>query len=383
MEEMNQTTHAAGSVPTAMREKERRYRCPGCGADLLFEPRDGCLACPYCGRKECIPESAEQVAERSFEEYLKLHADRLQTLAAGALEVRCESCGATVTFTPPEVAGVCDFCGSKIVAQPRAADPLVAPEGVLPFSFTQEQAAASLRAWLGSLWLAPSGLARKAGQDPVGGVYLPYWTYDAHTVSHYTGERGEHYWDTETYTETNAQGQSETKTRQVRRTRWHPTSGTVARWFDDILIPATRALPPARLDALAPWDLAALKPYEPAYLSGFKAQRYQLDFTEGFEAARRSAAHVIEGDVRADIGGDEQRVSEVKTQYSAVTFKHLLLPVYVGAYRYGGRVYQIVVNGRTGEVQGDRPWSAWKIALLISGLLIVVLLIVLLFGQQQ
>ncbi|HEV2765921.1 MAG TPA: hypothetical protein VGV38_23250 [Pyrinomonadaceae bacterium] len=383
MEEANQISQTAAPPATDATEKVHRYRCPGCGADLLFEPQDGCLTCPYCGRRECIPDSPAQVQERSYEEYLRLHAGRLKTLAEGALEVRCQACGATVTFAPPEVAGECDFCGSKIVAQPAEADPVVAPEGVLPFSITREQATNALRDWLGSLFLAPTGLAKKAGHDPLGGVYLPYWTYDAHALSLYTGERGEHYYETETYTEQNAQGQTETKTRQVRRTRWYPASGQVERWFDDILIPATRALPPARLDALAPWDLNLLKPYEPAYLSGFKAQRYQLDFAEGFEAARGAAAAVIEADVRRDIGGDEQRVAEVRTHYSAVTFKHLLLPVYVGAYRFGDRAFQFVVNGRTGEVQGERPWSAWKVALLVLALLAVVVALVVLFGQNQ
>src|SRR5207248_8773231 len=149
-----------------------------------------------------------------------------------------------------------------------------------------------------------------------------------------TGERGEHYYTTESYTETDAQGNTETKTREVQHTRWYTTSGTVERWFDDILIPATKSLPPARLAALEPWDLGELTPYDPAYLSGYKAQRYQLDFAEGFELAKQQAASVIDSDVRRDIGGDEQRVNQISTNYSAITFKHLLLPVYVGAYRF-------------------------------------------------
>ena len=172
------------------------------------------------------------------------------------------------------------------------------------------------------------------------------------------------------------------RTRQVRHTRWHHASGQVERWFDDILIPATRSLPPPRLNALEPWDLGELTPYEPAYLSGYKAQRYQVSLAEGFELAKQTAAPVIEADVRRDIGGDEQRVSNVVTQYSAVTFKHLLLPVYVGAYRFNDKVYQVVVNGRTGEVQGERPYSVWKIALLVLFILFVLLILVFVFGNR-
>ncbi len=173
-----------------------------------------------------------------------------------------------------------------------------------------------------------------------------------------------------------------TRTRQVRHTRWSPASGTVSRWFDDLLIPATKSLPPARLAALGPWDLAELTRYEPAYLSGYKAQRYQVDLAGGFELAKQAAAPVIESDARRDIGGDEQRVTRVSTRYSAVTFKHLLLPVYVGAYRFRDRVFQVVVNGRTAEVQGERPYSFWKIFFFVLALVLLAVALALVFGNR-
>ena len=362
-------------------EKPRRFTCPGCAANLLFEPRDGSLTCPYCGRKEVIPQSAEEIKERSYEDYLHPSAEQLESLAATALEVQCSSCGAEVTFTPPEVAGECSFCGVKIVAQPKSADPLVAPEALLPFGVSSGQSTESLKKWLASLWFAPNALKKFAYHDALDGVYLPFWTYDAHTTSYYTGERGEYYYETQTYTETDAQGNTVTKTRQVRRTRWYSASGTVSRWMDDVLVPATKSVSRPRLHSLEPWDLEKLTPYEPAFLSGFKAQRYQVELPEGFEEAKQIMAVTIEGDVRNDIGGDEQRITNITTSYSAVTFKHILLPVYIGAYRFKQKVYQIMVNARTAEVQGDRPYSFWKILFFVLFLLAVVVLVVLLSSR--
>ncbi|MDT5156060.1 MAG: hypothetical protein QOH51_417 [Acidobacteriota bacterium] len=367
---------------TIPEEKVRRFRCPGCGADLLFAPEGGCLTCPYCGHQEQIAPSGGAVEERSYEQYLQLHADRMGTLAEGALEVACQTCGATVTFTPPLVAGECDFCGSPLVAQPRSADPVLAPEGVLPFRVTQDEATASLRGWLASRWFAPNALKRFAAQEGIGGVYIPFWTYDAHTLSEYTGERGEHYYTSESYTEQDSQGNTVTRERQVQHTRWYAASGKVERWFDDLLVPATKSLPPVRLAALEPWDLGELTPYEPEYLSGYKAQRYQVTLAEGFELAKKAAEPVIDSDVRRDIGGDEQRVSHISTAYSAITFKHLLLPIYVGAYRFRERVFQLVINGRTGEVQGERPYSFWKIFFFALFLLALFAIVILVFGQR-
>ena len=363
-------------------EKVHRYPCAQCGAILLFEPKDGQLACPYCGHKEIIPSSADQVEERSYEEYLKPREGQLQVLAASALEVQCSSCGAIVTFIPPEVARECDFCGAQIVAQPKSADPTVAPEGVLPFRLQQQEATANVKQWIASRWFAPDALKKFASPDAIDGVYIPFWTYDANTLSYYTGQRGEYYYVTENYTETDSQGNTVTKSRQVRYTNWYPVSGSVTRWFDDILIPGSKSLSRKRLDALEPWDLVEIKPYDPAYLSGFKAQRYQVELAEGFEQAKLFAAGVIQGDVRQNIGGDEQMITDVKTSYSAITFKHLLLPVYAGAYTLNQKVFQVVVNGRTGEVQGDRPYSVAKIALFIGAILAVILLFYLIFGSR-
>lgn len=361
-------------------QKIHRYPCESCGANLVYDPRQTKLSCGYCGHTQEIESGTNAIEERSYEQYLRPSAERLERMSNDALEVKCTSCGATVTFVPPETARECDFCGAKIVAQPKAADPLVAPEGVLPFALTSKDATAKLQQWIGSRWFAPNALKQFAQPDAIHGVYLPYWTYDARTVSDYQGERGEHYYETEYYTTTDANGNQVQESRQVQHTNWYRVSGRVQRDFDDLLVPATKALPSNRLNALMPWDLEQLKAYEPAYLSGFRAQRYQVELPQGFELAKEIAENQIASDVRYDIGGDEQRVYNVSTQYYDITFKHLLLPVYAGAYRLNGTVYQIVVNGRTGQVQGDRPYSWLKIGCLVVFLLGVLMFLLLIFA---
>ena len=367
----------------AANEVVHHFPCSSCGADLIFEPQDGLLTCPYCGHKQAIPESAEQVEEQQYWQYLRIRPEQMEKLAANALEVQCQSCGAKSIFMPPEVAGRCEFCGVQIVAQPKSADPILTPSGLLPFRITQPQASAELKQWLSSRWFAPNGLKYFAQPEAIHGVYLPFWTYDTSTSSEYTGQRGEYYYENETYYTTDAKGNQERHTRQVRHTRWYPASGKVLGAFDDILIPGTLSLSQNRLAALEPWDLVELKPYQPAFLSGFKAQRYQVNLADGFERAKEIMAPTIESDVRADIGGDEQMIESLSTDYYETTFKHLLLPVYAGAYRYNGKLFQILVNGRTGEIQGDRPYSFWKIALLVLSLLVLVLILVMVFGDRQ
>jgi hypothetical protein len=347
---------------------------------MEFDPQSGLMKCPFCGNQQPVPEQLDaRVEEVPFDE-IALGKD-LVKLSDQALEAECPGCGSVVQFIPPEIAGACTFCAAKIVAQPKAANPLIAPNGLLPFAVTKQQAGAQLQQWLGSRWFAPNSLKRMSRPESFEGVYLPFWTFDADTQSHYTGQRGEYYWVTEEYTEM-VDGRPRVQTRQVRHTRWQYASGVVVNQFDDVLVPATKALPEDRLSRLEPWDLPELKPYEPAFLSGFKAQRYQIEAPAGLERAKELMEPQIHQTIRQDIGGDEQQIDRVSTRYWNVTLKHLLLPAWVGAYRFRDRVYQAIVNARTGEVQGDRPYSAAKIALLVIAILLALLVAIILFGEH-
>ena len=363
--------------PTIGKDNINRFLCENCGANMGFDPRYGQLACPYCGHKKAIEPKSGAITENDLNSFLRPDAQNLQPMARDAMQVTCETCGATVSFIPPETARNCDFCGGKIVAQPKSADPLVAPEGVLPFSVTTNDASTALKGWINSRWFAPSNLKVLAQPDKIGSVYVPYWTFDADADSRYSGQRGDFYYQTEYYEENGEQ-----KSREVRYTNWNYASGAVSRHFDDLYIPATKSLLPDYVKKLN-WEFAALVPYEPAYLAGHKAQTYQVSLPEGYELFKQEASAVIYNDVRHDIGGDEQRVDNVETSYSNVTFKHLLVPVYAGAYRYNNKVFQIVVNGRTGEVQGERPYSWLKIGCLVVFILFILLIILGIFGATR
>jgi hypothetical protein len=155
----------------------------------------------------------------------------------------------------------------------------------------------------------------------------------------------------------------------------------VARDFDDVLVLGAKSLPKSYTDALEPWDLSALVPFQTQYLAGFGAEGYQVELEEGFDEAKLKMRAVIEGDVRRDIGGDEQQISSLDTSYADITFKHVLLPVWVAAYKYGGQTYRFVVNGQTGKVQGERPYSKVKIAIAAVVALVVIGTIVYFMGQ--
>ncbi len=348
-----------------------RFPCPGCGSDMEFDPATGGMKCRSCGHTEALPARSRAALPPHP---LDGASHAATPLTAQALEITCNGCGAVVAFEPPQIAGKCSFCGADLVAEPKSADPLLAPDGVLPARIPQDAAQAQVRQWLQTRWFAPNALKRLARQEGIAGVYLPYWDYDADTVSQYRGQRGQHYWETETVRD----GSGGTRTEKVQRTAWYPAAGEVSHPFQNVLVPASKAVAEVRLNGLEPWDLEALCPYEPAYLSGFKAQRYQVEVVNGFERAKVVMQRTIERDVRRDIGGDEQMVEAIETQYSQPMFRHLLLPVWIGAFRFQDKVYQVVVNARTGEVQGERPFSKVKITLLVIFLVVLITVLIIL-----
>jgi hypothetical protein len=210
---------------------------------------------------------------------------------------------------------------------------------------------------------------------------MPYWTYDCRTASRYTGERGDDYYTNEEVTTRTSSGQEVTETRRVKHTRWTPASGRVERFHDDVVVMASRSLPPSLQGAATAWNLNGLVPYQPEFVSGFRAEAYQIGLREGFPIAKQTIDAAVYDLIRQDIGGDQQRVQDVSTQYSNVKFKHVLLPVWISAYRYRNKVFRFLINGQTGEVAGESPMSWQKVTLLVIAIL-VVFLIALVVGSK-
>jgi hypothetical protein len=331
--------------------------------------------CDHCGHVQEIPAAAAPSRVRALQE-LDLRKGLQDDLAErDMVEVRttsCPNCGAQVEIQGATHATECPFCATPVVLD-TGTTRHIKPQALVPFVLTEGEARKAMTAWMGSLWFAPNTLLEYARKGrAMNGVYVPFWTFDADTQSRYTGQRGEYYYETRTV-QVRVNGRMETRQEQVRRTRWYPASGRVARVFDDVLVMASRSLPARLGNELTPWDLGALVPYGPEYLAGFQAEGYTVGLADGHQEARERMSAVILQDVRRDIGGDEQRVNDVDTRWSDETFKHILLPVWMAAYKYNGKSYRFLVNGQTGEVQGERPWSVWKIAFAVLLALIVAL----------
>jgi predicted RNA-binding Zn-ribbon protein involved in translation (DUF1610 family) len=362
---------------------QQEYPCGQCGATLAYTPGMSALHCEYCGHD--TPIEQELVAIEEIDYHAMIIALESESSTFEVHTVKCTSCGAQSTYDDNIVSDLCPFCGTAIVTSGQS-QKIIQPKSVLPFYIKRSEAILGFRLWIKSLWFAPSELKKKRNADErLQGIYIPHWTYDTDTVTHYTGQRGEHYWVTESYTSFE-NGKSVRKTRQVRKTRWWPASGVVNDHFNDVLVRASQSLPNKQADNLEPWKLHELVPYNNDYLSGFKAETYQIGLEPGFEIAKTIMSGTIDSTICRDIGGDEQRIDSKTTNYNDITFKHILLPVWISSYTYKKKVYRFLVNAQTGEVQGERPYSYWKIFFaLLGGLAVIglIYLLIMVFGQNQ
>ena len=337
---------------------DHRFPCETCGSDLRFDPGKDQLTCDHCGNVETIDRgpwrTSAAIEEQDFAAALKASTDKVEM--EDARTSSCPNCGARIEFGDAVHAKECPFCATPVVTD-TGATRQIKPRAVVPFVLDEEDARAEMTAWLGSLWFAPNGLndyARKGRR--LNGVYTPCWTFDADTKTQYSGQRGTEHTTTRTVTR-NGKRQTE----QHTTVHWRSVSGKVARFFDDVLVVASTALPDKFRTNLGQWDLTQLEPYMPQYLAGFRAEAYTVSLEDGFEQGRAIMDRQIVRDIKFDIGGDRQRVQSVQTQVRDVTFKHILVPVWLAAYKYRGQSFRFVVNGQTGQVAGERPWSVWKL----------------------
>lgn len=357
--------------PAVRAERGRQLPCGRCGAMLEYVPGTNMLRCVHCGGETPIVEPASAIVEHDYAAAIGEAAEAPETMVVRSMT--CRSCGATTELLPEVAAANCPYCGSHFNVTAETIR-VIKPHAVLPFAISRDAVERSLRTWLQSLWFAPNALRREAERERrVDGLYLPYWTYDAATTTAYQGWRGDHY--------TVTVGHGKNRRTEVR-TRWRPASGTVRRGFDDVVVSASTSGLNTLAEKLGTWDLRSLVVYDDRYVAGFLAEAYRIDVAAGFDLAKSIMASVIDGDIRSDIGGDAQRIDSRRTGYERVTFKHILLPLWVGSFRYRSKIYRFLVNGRSGNVSGERPWSWVKITLAVVAGVAVVGTVVVLFANR-
>lgn len=342
-------------MPSEVTEKETDKKCPNCGATVTFDPGSGKMHCDYCGYTCELPkpEEGHDVCEIDFESAVNTESCEW---GAEKKSVECKSCGAVSIYDALETAAVCPFCGSTQV-MPAATEKTIAPGGVCPFTVTKKEASEAFKNWLQHKWFAPKEAKKKASPKAFNGVYLPYWTYDAQTTSSFTGNAG---YDRKVR---KRDGTLET------RTTWRPVCGVHQEFMDDITVMASKRQEDSGVKQCEPFKLSKLIPYDPKVLAGFVAERYSIGLKDGWAIAQTTIHEKLKSSIEDYIKFHWKcnHASGVvfSTVYSKITYKYILVPVWISSFKYKEKTYQFAVNGQTGKVGGKAPVSAWRVILAI------------------
>ncbi|EAQ80155.1 zinc ribbon domain-containing protein [Blastopirellula marina] len=339
------------------------HPCPSCGCPV--EPQD--KFCPACGTPSEVVEPIKPAGRG---------ADQHKFF-------QCNACGAKVNVSIDERAFVCPFCDSNYVVEYSPEEiGRQRPEFVIGFGVTPEQAEARFHAWItDNQWYRPGDLHLAKIAEKLRGVYLPFWGFSMLAESRWSASIGEYWYRTETYT-TMENGKMVTKTRTVTETEWWPLDGQHHEYYSGYLVSASKGLQQTDADQIKPFNLPALKRYEPFYLAGWSAEEYSIEKEQAHEICKQEFYRREQQNIASFLPGNTHRNLVVQTNFSHENSDLCLLPVYLLSYRYQDKLYRFLVNGQTGKIVGDKPISWRRIGAVIGGiggllLLLVVIILIL------
>lgn len=340
-------------------EEETDKKCPSCGGVMDFQPGTGMLACPYCGYEEKIEEDTMDFVAEELDFSLAEDDDACDWGTATRIVI-CKACGAETVYDFNEVASECPYCGSNQIMEQKSTRKVMAPGGVLPFQFDAKEAARRFQSWIKGKLFCPREAKEQIKPKALKGLYLPFWTFDSHTQSHYTGQYGtSHTWR-------DRNGKTHT------HIDWHHTRGHYQEFFDDILVCGSARQDASMLNGIEPFDTTKLKEYTPEYMAGFMAERYTIKVKSAWERAKEKIENILRQRVTSKIqrehGTSYVQGVRVETNHQQVTYKYVLLPVWISSFQYRGKLYHFMINGQTGKVSGKTPISPIRVTFFILGI---------------
>ena len=354
----------APQVKTADQDHAVSYACPNCGANIAYDISAGGIACEYCGY--VAPIMAAQVG-KSAEDYeftLETLAQANRGWGTQRQVLHCDSCGGELSLSTGALTTSCPFCASNQVNVITSLEETLRPRFLIPFKVSPEDTAPLAMAWLGKGWYHPNALHANVIVQRFTGVYLPFWNFNANVHASWRAQVG--------YQQTERRYNPRTKSWETHtRTKWVWENGRVPLNIDNLLVPGSSPnhLNHPILTQLYPFQMGELTAYTPDYLAGWQAQAYETTLTEAWDIGKKTIREQAKQACYQKMRSSQVRNFSMTADFSDEAWRYILLPVYLAAYKYEGKIYQVMINGQTRKVAGGKPVAWWKIWLAIAAIL--------------
>lgn len=324
-------------------------KCDGCGANMVFDPATQLLKCPHC---ESVKDFEKSTAVKEID---VLSAFSGETWDNESTVYRCENCGAVVVLPPNQTATKCPYCETSHVVKSSELAGLK-PNALYPFMITIQGAIERAKKWAKSKLFAPRKFKNNLKEENVRGIYQPSFTFDSQTYSFYTARIGKR------HTRVVGSGKN-------RRTEtyivWRTVSGDYSEFFNDVLINADTGFSQTILNKISPFQESTIKEYSSEYLTGFVAKRSDREIGNCWEDAKGVIDVMLKRHILSQYDHDVVDYFNISTTHENVTYKYVLLPIYLLNFRFRKKLYTIHVNGNSGVVHGKTPVSIPKVLLTV------------------
>ncbi len=351
--------------PDERQEEVVAFVCPQCAATTAYSAENGGLTCTFCSYYE--PPTQEVVGKEAEE--FEFTVDTMHRVAHGwgveRTELVCNGCSAHTTFSTDMLTHTCPFCGSNQVVQMKAAQDVLRPRFLVPFTVTQDECRQKTAVWLQNSWMIPRGLQKMARVVEYTPIYIPFWTFDALTESTWRAEVA--------HTKSTKSKGRGSRAESVEKWVWE--NGRKQIEVDDLLVAGTNKISIHLIKKMRNYDLNKLVAYDATYLAGIQAQAYDIDLEESWEMARNRMRQRMKEACKKEATNSKMRNFSMNMDFSEEGWRYLLLPIYLTTYKYDHKTWQVMVHGQNGIIAGQRPVDWQRVGLVMLALLMPALIL--------
>lgn len=347
------------------------FQCKHCNGQLIYIPGTLKLSCIHCSSEEKIEVSSDNILlhDISEKEVYKSH-----------YILKCPSCGAE--FNQSNIAiDKCPYCTTIIINENYINKAGIGFDGIIPFKISRLEAIESIKKWRKKLYLAPNSFKKYIYQiDFLKGAYVPYFLIHTKTHVNYKGKCGQNFFTS-------------------KKTIWSSENGELITRIENLALLGTTSIPKEIKDKTMPdfgeivaepwnnrWNFNELLPFSEWFCLGYSTELPQINVKNVININESKIKYELEQKVIEKIeksGCDEAMVNKLSYNHLEIKYQLVLLPVWISAFKFKNRVYQVLVNGQTGEVVGDRPISKFKYILMWIFTLLGILYILFILALQN
>jgi len=337
------------------------YKCPCCNAPLIFGSADQQMKCEYCEntfdleavRSFSDSKQPDNVSEVKWEE--SQGEDWNATEQASMRSFVCDACGGELITDDHTSATFCPYCGNPTILPGRLSG-AVRPDAIIPFKTTREDAKAAFLKLCKGKVLLPKFFSEEQQLEKITGMYVPFWLYDCHAdfEGSYHATRI-HTWSDSRYTYT--------------KTDHYLLNRRADAAFSGIPMDGSSKMEDTFMESIEPYDYSDLVDFDMAYLSGFLADKYDVDSKAGEDRIRQRAEQSIIDRLQSSFLGFATVIpASKKLQIDHSKARYVLLPVWMLNTKYRGKVYTFAMNGQTGKITGSLPVCPKRFAGWFAGI---------------